>query len=108
MAATRPHRGLSLLKELGFVGHPADFDLGIGNKDDWFSFVTDLLDDFDKNGAILMLFLKERPDRPFPPPAEWESWFREPSSMPFPKTAEVVDACVANSSLVWLNKHFYL
>jgi hypothetical protein len=45
---------------------------------------------------------------PFPPPAEWEQWFKQPASMPFPKIMEIAHACVTNLGDVWLNKHFYL
>jgi len=95
-------------KDLGFVGHPGDSAREMLDADDMFDFVTDLLDDFDKNETILKLFLEERPQRPFPPPAEWEMRFRDPTLMPFPKTMEIADACITNSSSVWLNKHFYL
>ena len=108
MAATSAHRGLSLLEELGFVVHPRNSDWATPIADDTFHFLADLLDDFDKNETLLKLFLEERPERPFPPPAEWETWFREPSTMPFPKAMEIVDACVTNSASVWLSKHFYM
>lgn len=108
LAATEHHHGLSLLKELGFVEHPGDFAWEALKADDMFGFVTDLLDEFDKNETILKVFLEERPKRPFPPPPEWERWVRERSSMPFPKTMEIVDACITNAESVWLSKHFYM
>lgn len=108
IATTEHHHGLSLLKELGFVEHPGDSAWEASKADGMFGFVTDLLDEFGRNETILKVFLEERPRRSSAPPAEWERWFREPSSMPFPKTMEIVDACITNSDSVWLNKHFYV
>ena len=108
MAAIEPYSGLSLLKELGFVERPGDSDWETSEADNMFSFVADLLDDFDRNETIVKLFLEERPHRTSPPPAEWKTWLREPSNMPFPRTMEIVDACITNSNSVWLNKHFYM
>jgi O-acetyl-ADP-ribose deacetylase len=107
LAATEAHRGLSLLKDLGLVWHPGEATWEIGNADT-FGFVTDLLGDFDRNETLLLLFLEQRPKRTLPPPAEWEMCFRDPSLMTFPKTMEIVDACITNSASVWLDKHFYL
>jgi O-acetyl-ADP-ribose deacetylase len=108
MAATQPHRGLSLLKELGFILAPDDPDLAPFDRDAGLRYLAGLLKDMEKNENLLILFLEERPARPFPPPAEWEQWWKLPASMPFPKTMEITDACVTNLDSVWLNKHLYL
>lgn len=106
---TEPPRGLSLLKELGFVGHVKNSHSVPLNADP-LGFLEEMLKDMDKNRAVLKLFLEERALGWFPPPPEWEQWLQQPLLMPFPKNMRITDGCVTNftSELVWIEKHLYL
>ena len=107
MAATQPWHALSLLKELGLVQH---FDNGTtrpfdekGERD----YFIDLLAELNENRTILKLFLKECRGEPVTL-AQRNQWMNQPTSIPFPKTMKLVDACITNLNSVWLNKHFYM
>ena len=107
MAAAEPHRGLSLLKELGLVEHFDDAVTRPFDKDGERQYFAGLLDELDRNQTILRLFLKEHRESVVTP-AERQQWLDQPSSMQFPKTMEIVDACITNLDSVWLTKHFYM
>jgi hypothetical protein len=93
------------LRELGFVLSQEDKDSIAQNiietSEEDVGFLDSLAEDVEKNEAFIKLFLKL---------VEKQSsglGLKLPQDY-FPQIFEVEDACLTNSSYVWLNKHFYL
>lgn len=97
--------GVSTLKELAFFDGKDEWAKLNGGEEDIF-FVEDLADSMTDN-AILKLFMKDAVTPITEIRQRWEL-MRDPSEMQFPKQMRVLDACVSNSSCIWLLKHFYL
>jgi hypothetical protein len=93
------------LRELGFISTQEEKEYVSQNTLEADSEDIGLLDllveDVEKNEAILKLFLKitesQKPRLSLKLADDY-----------FPQTFVVEDACLTNSSYVWLNKHFYL
>jgi len=100
--------GLPLLRELGFI----DGDMQTLSEElDGVSTgcLEELRDDITENKTHLLLFLESSdPNVPDMSMINRMSRIRDPSIIDFPIEFTVVDACVSNSSIVWLNKYFYM
>jgi hypothetical protein len=100
--------GVPLLRELGFVdGDMQKLVEEFGG--DSGCCIEELRDGIAKNTAHLMLFLESsNPNVSEVSMMDRLARISKPSIIEFPITFLVVDACVSNSSFVWMNKHFYL
>lgn len=100
--------GVPLLRELGFVGRDwQELTEEIG--DDSAFCLEELRDGIAENATHLMLFLQaSNPKESEMSTTDRMARIRDPSIIKFPINFTVVDACVSNSSFVWMNKHFYM
>jgi hypothetical protein len=100
--------GVPLLRELGFVdGDIQKFVEELGGEAG--SCLEELRDGIAENRTHLMLFLQSsNPKVADMTTVDRMARITNPSVIEFPITFSVVDACVCNSSFVWINKHFYL
>lgn len=100
--------GIPLLRELGFVGGDMQ-KLAEELGGDAGSCIQELRDGIAKNATHLLLFLESSNPRVSEMSMmDRMARIKTPSIIDFPITFSVVDACVSNSSFVWMNKHFYL
>jgi hypothetical protein len=109
--------GIPLLEEFGFVVRESPTEEGPGLLDsDDPTCLAELQDDIKRQEAVIRLFLEERPKRNM---KEFFSDSRKMESLSagdmdpllenyFPKTFEVVDACLTNAGFIWFHKHFYM
>lgn len=103
-----PAAGVPLLRELGFVDSDLQ-ELAEELGDDANSCINELRDGIAENRTHLLLFLQASiPSASDMTLMDRVARFRNPSIIKFPITCSVVDACVSNSSFVWMNKHFYV
>jgi len=107
--------GIPLLENLGFVVRdPATSD-GPGLLDDNDpTCLEQLQEDINHEDAFVKLFLEERPNRTLKERLTSSTQLGAALSGGldvldnyFPRTFEVVDACLTNSAFVWFHKHFY-
>ncbi len=108
MLASVPAGGVPLLRDLGFID--SDMQKLASELDgDAGCCIEELRDGIATNETHLMLFLESsNPNVSDMSMMDRMARIRNPSIIDFPITFSVVDACVSNSSFVWMNKHFYL
>lgn len=100
-------KSVRFLKEMGFLPDRADVDDGVF-PDAGIGFLEEMLEQAKAGKLILKLFLRSKgtyqgaKDRPV------EEWLNMDLRQHFPCNFEIVDACITNCDLIWLNKHFYL
>ena len=100
--------GVPLLRQLGFIDDDARDSIDeLG--DDGSCCLEELRDGIAENKTHLLLFLVS-PDLDVSEMLMMDRMARiqDPSIIDFPIVFSVVDACVSNSSFVWINKHFYM
>lgn len=94
--------GLSTLRNLGFLEKPTE-----GDDREGLDFLrNDLLGEIRESRYYLKVFLKADYDV-----EESERMRRARKGMPrnfWPREFVVVDACITNARLIWINKHFYV
>lgn len=95
------------LKEMGFLPDRAEVDDAVF-PDAGIGFLEEMLEQTQSGKLMLKLFLRSRggyqgaKDRPV------EEWLKMDLTKHFPCKFAIVDACITNCDLIWLNKHFYL
>ena len=98
--------GIPLLKELGFI---EDGTSSVADDDCALYCLEELLDGTRKNETYLLLFLQisqvQRVDRSL---LQLNDMPRRACNLPSPMVFTVEDACISNSSFVWMHKHFYV
>lgn len=100
--------GVSLLRELQFIDSGME-DLIEELGGDASYCLEELRDGIAENKTHLKLFLESsNPNVSEMSMMHRMARMRDPSLIDFPITFAVVDACVSNSSFVWMNKHFYM
>ena len=101
-------KGISLLQELGFID-AEERSLLDGEPDEEAVCLEQLRAAIERRETHLLVFLSStEPDRSELTAAERLARLHDPAAVRFPMVFTVTDACVSNSSLVWINKHFYL
>lgn len=99
--------GIPLLRRLGFINSDAQGTSGELGSDS--ICLEELRDGIAENETHLLLFLEStNPKVSEMSVMDRMARIRDPLSINFPIVFKVVDACVSNSSFVWMNKHFYL
>lgn len=101
-------KGIPLLRELGFIdGNTQDLIEELGG--DSASCLEELRDGIVENKTYLMLFLESsNPNMAEMSMRDRMARVYDPAKIRFPIVFTVADACVTNSSFVWMNKHFYI
>jgi hypothetical protein len=103
-----PRLGVALLRELGFLDEDAQVAAALF-LDDPSACLKELRDDLDKHRCWLKLLLKDREDPVAGMSARERGLrYRNRALLDYPMVFRVVDACVASSASVWMNKHVYL
>jgi hypothetical protein len=98
--------GIPLLKELGFI---EDGTSSVAEEDCGLYCLEELLDGTRKNETYLMLFLQiSRVQRADGFLLQLNDMPRRACNRPSPMVFTVEDACISNSSFVWMHKHFYV
>ena len=105
--ATSP-AGVPILRELGFVDGGMD-KLAEELGGDSGGCIEELSEGIAENKAHLLLYLESsEPNVSELSMIDRMARVRDPATIDFPIAFTVIDACVSNSSFVWINKHFYL
>jgi hypothetical protein len=98
--------GIPLLKELGFLENGTS---SVAEEDCILYCLEELLDGTRKNETYLMLFLQiSRVQRADGSQLQQNDMPRRACALPSPMVFTVEDACISNSSFVWMLKHFYV
>ncbi|MEM7624515.1 MAG: hypothetical protein AAF333_02685 [Planctomycetota bacterium] len=101
--------GVPLLRELGFDGSGINDEDWEGYGDEKYAWFEELAKDIADESAFLRLFMRcSDPSVASGSVTEMMGRLRDFSSTKFPLTFIIVDACITNSTFVWMNKHFYL
>lgn len=95
---------IRFLKQMGFLSDPAKNpfpDAGVG-------ILEELADQVSEGAIQFRLFLKHRDYQPWYKECTLDELLKIDLTQHFPHHFEIVDACLTNADMIWLNKHFYL
>jgi hypothetical protein len=93
------------LRELGFILSPEEKDSlsknALETEGEDVGFLDLLVEDVETSDAMIKLFLTTAEAQPMSASLKLAANY-------FPRMFVIKDACLTNSSFVWLNKHFYM
>lgn len=98
--------GIPLLRSLGFIDESAQEILEKWEVDSGFC-IDELHQDLTTQKGFVKLYLKNTDSTDLSLHERMKRTFK-PETIPFPMTFVVTDACLANSSRMWIHKHFYM